>query len=96
VPANGDGQALAMADGLLYVGGHFTSIGTVAQPRSILAAVNPLTGDVDPSFRPRFVTTFPGIWALAASSTRLYAGGYFTGAGASPPRRFPYLAMFGS
>jgi len=95
VAANSDGQALAMADGLLYVGGHFTWIRSDAEPRIILAALNPGTGAVDPNFRPRFVTTYPGIWALAATSTRLYAGGYFTGAGASPPRRFPYLAMFG-
>lgn len=93
VTANGDAQALAMADGLLYVGGHFVSI--ARQSRIILAALNPLTGAVDPDFQPRFVTTWPGIWALAATSTRLYVGGQFTGAGASPPRQYPYFAMFG-
>ena len=95
VTANGDAQALAMADGMLYVGGHFTSIGRPVESRTILAALNPQTGALDPNFRPRFVTTYPGIWALAATSTRLYAGGHFTAAGASPPRRFPYFAMFG-
>jgi outer membrane protein assembly factor BamB len=94
VNANGDGQALAMADGLLYVGGHFSTIGRSAEPRSILAALNPLTGAIDPNFRPRFVTSFPGIWALAATSARLYVGGHFTAAGASPPKRYPYFAMF--
>jgi outer membrane protein assembly factor BamB len=95
VTANGDAQALALVDGLLYVGGHFVEIGNPRQPRTILAALNPVTGAVDPDFRPRFVTTWPGIWALAGTSQRLYAGGHFTGAGPSPPRRYPYFAMFG-
>lgn len=93
--ANGDAQALTMSDGLLYAGGHFVRIGSPAQPRTILAALNPANGAVDPAFSPRFVTTWPGIWALAATGTRLYVGGYFTGAGSSPPKRFPYFAMFG-
>lgn len=95
VPANGDAQALALADGLLYAGGHFGQIGSPAEPRSILAALDPATGALDPDFLPRFVTTYPGIWALEATSPTLYVGGHFTGAGASPPLRFPYLAMFG-
>ena len=64
-------------------------------PRTQLAALDPATGAIDPDFRPRFVDSYPGIWALAATSTRLYAGGYFSAAGASPPRQHPYFAMFG-
>lgn len=96
VTANGDAQALAMADGLLYAGGHFTGIDKDPRlPRTILAALDPVTGAVDPDFQPHFVTTWPGVWALDATSNRLYVGGHFTAAGPSPPKRFPYFAMFG-
>jgi hypothetical protein len=91
--ANGDAQALALVDGLLYAGGHFTEIAQPRVPRTILAALNPATGVVDPDFTPRFVTTWPGVWALHGTSEHLYVGGHFTGAG-PPPRRFPYFAMF--
>ena len=93
VTANGDAQALAFADGRLYAGGHFTWIG--GQQRSILAALNPSNGAIDREFTPRFVDSWPGIWALEATSTRLYVGGYFSAAGPTPPRRYPYFAMFG-
>ena len=96
VPANGDGQALTLAGGKLYAGGHFVEIGNdeLRVPRTQLAALDPATGAIDPVFRPRFVDSYPGIWALAATSTRLYAGGYFSAAGASPPKQHPYFAMF--
>jgi len=94
VTANGDAQALALVDGLLYVGGHFVEIGDPRQPRTILAALDPANGAIDPDFHPRFVTTYPGIWALAGTSSRFYAGGWFTAAGASPPKQHPYFAMF--
>jgi outer membrane protein assembly factor BamB len=96
VTANGDAQAVTLADGLLYVGGHFTEIGSPRVPRTILAALNPTNGAVDPEFAPRFVTTWPGIWALATTDSRLYAAGHFTAAGPSPPKQFPYFAMFAS
>lgn len=96
VRANGDAQALALADGVLYAGGHFAEIGTPREPRSILAALNPATGVLARTFKPRFVTSWPGIWALEATSSRLYVGGHFTAAGPTPPRRYPYLAMFGN
>ena len=93
--ANGDAQALAMSGGLLYAGGHFVEIGQPRQSRIILSALNPATGAVaDPGFAPRFVTTWPGVWALDATADRLYVGGYFTGAGTNQPREFPYFAMF--
>ena len=93
-PANGDAQALTIVDGLLYAGGHFVTIRN--QPRTILAALNPATGTVDPDFTPRFVTTWPGIWALDSTSSTLYVGGHFTAAGPTPPKRYPFFAMFGT
>jgi hypothetical protein len=62
----------------------------------ILAELDPATGAVDPDFRPKFVTTFPGIWALDATAAELYVGGAFTGAGTTQAWRYPYLAMFSS
>lgn len=96
ITANGDAQAVTVQDGLVYVGGHFSEIGAPRQPRKILAAVDPATGALDPGFTPKFVTSWPGIWALAASPSRLYVGGHFTAAGPTPPKRFPYFAMFGT
>jgi outer membrane protein assembly factor BamB len=90
--ANGDAQAVTLFDGRLWVGGHFTTIN--ALPRVTLAAFNPATGVLDP-VSARFVTTYPGIWALGSSSNRLYVGGHFTAAGPKP-NRFPYFAMFGA
>lgn len=96
ITANGDAQAVTVQDGLVYVGGHFSEIGAPRQPRKILAAVDPATGALDPGFTPKFVTSWPGIWGLAASASRLYVGGHFTAAGPTPPKRFPYFAMFGT
>lgn len=93
-PANGDAQALTFVDGLLYAGGHFVTIRN--QPRSILAALDPGTGTVNSAFTPRFVGSWPGIWALASTSSKLYVGGHFTAAGPTPPKRYPFFAMFGT
>jgi trimeric autotransporter adhesin len=92
VAANGDVQALATSGGVLYAGGHFGTIGN--QTHAILAALSETTGAVDATFNPRFVTHYPGIWALSATTSKLYAGGAFTAAGPTPPKRFPYFAMF--
>ncbi len=99
VHADGDVQALALApDGLLYLGGHFNQfVGSPSGPRRTqLAALWPRRGKLNSKFHPRMYTPYPGVWALAATSTRLYAGGSFTGVrsqGSSNDE--PYLAMFG-
>ncbi|MFY9915545.1 MAG: LamG-like jellyroll fold domain-containing protein, partial [Nocardioidaceae bacterium] len=98
VHADGDVQALAIApDGLLYLGGHFNQfVGNAGQKRHQLAAVRPATGKVNRKFHPHMVTPYPGVWALAATSTRLYAGGSFTGVRSQGTNNNePYLAMFG-
>lgn len=98
--ANGDSQALTLApDGLLYVGGHFgtVTIKGVTTARTIVAAFD-VTGTtpVLQPFSARFVTTYPGVWAMASTTSRLYVGGYFTAAGdkVNGQNVHPYLAFF--
>ncbi len=98
VHADGDVQALAIGSGgLLYLGGHFNKfVGSGSTERTLLAAVRRPTGKVNGGFHPKLYKSYPGVWALAATSTRLYAGGSFTGVrshGAN--NNEPYLAMFG-
>ena len=96
--ANGDAQALTFVAGptpRLYAGGHFTTVR--GQPRTIVAELNPSNGALE-AFSARFVTTYPGVWALASTSSRLCVGGHFTAAGPKVNNRnlYPYFAMFGN
>jgi len=88
--ADGDVQAVTVAGGLLYLGGHFRQFNR--QPRAQLAAVVPVTGAVDPGFAPEMKASYPGVWALTASSDRLYAAGDFEGV--VRRGRSPYFAVF--
>lgn len=91
--ANGDAQALALADGWVYVGGHFNGDGAFAgEFRTQLAAVRQDNGRVT-DFAPTMYRSYPGVWALTAVSEALYAGGHFNGAGAR--QESPYFARFG-
>ncbi|SEK38780.1 PQQ enzyme repeat-containing protein [Blastococcus sp. DSM 46786] len=91
---NGDTQALTLApDGRLYVGGHFVSVGGVTRmlvAEFDVSGTKPVLGP----FSANFVTVWPGVWAMASSSSRLYVGGDFTQAGTQ--KKFPYFAMFPS
>jgi hypothetical protein len=82
--------ALAYANGVLYVGGEFTSVrppgdplGTGEVPRTYLAAFNSTTGALITSFNPTFGNTAgasnPGVYSLAVSpdGSTLYVGGTF-------------------
>ncbi len=85
---NGIVFAMAYADGVLYVGGQFTSVrpprrslGTGEVARSYLAAFNSTTGALITSFNPTITGTSasPGVYSLAVSpdGKTLYAGGTF-------------------
>jgi methionine-rich copper-binding protein CopC len=90
---NGDSQAVTLApNGRVYVGGHFVTI--QGQTRMLVAEfdVSGKTPVLGP-FSAKFVTSYPGVWALASTGSRLYAGGDFTQAGSL--KKFPYFAMFG-
>jgi hypothetical protein len=95
---NGDSQAVTLApDGHVYVGGHYVrvTIRGVVYDRMLVSEwdVSGTTPVIQP-FSTRFVTSYPGVWAMASTNARLYVGGDFTQAGAQ--KRFPYFAMFPS
>jgi hypothetical protein len=96
---NGDSQAVTLSpDGHVYVGGHFTTvkIGGVTYSR-ILVAEFDVSGSKPTlqGFSARFVTTYPGVWAMASTSSYLYVGGAFTAAGPkiNGSNAYPYFAI---
>src|SRR3954447_1442800 len=93
---NGDSQAVTLApDGHVYVGGHFVTV--AGQTRMLVAEfdVSGSTPALGP-FSTRFVTSYPGVWALASTSGRLYVGGDFTAAGSKVNNQnaYPYFTLF--
>ena len=89
--ADGDVQAVAVADGVLYAGGHFR-LQFDGLPRTQLAAVNPATGAVVQGFAPKLVKSYPGVWALASTPDHLHVGGDFEGV--VNRGRSPFYARF--
>lgn len=82
--ANGTVYALAAPpDGsTLFAGGAFTNI--AGTPRNRVAALNPATGQVIPTWS---ANASSNVRALAASSSRLYLGGDFTSVRGQPRTR---------
>ena len=83
---NGNVTGIGVADGVLYIGGHFTGYDgpipgnnflTLVATRDKLAAVDAATGQTLYSWNPS-VNTNLGIEALATTSTRVAIGGEFT------------------
>ena len=77
-------RALAAHGNTVFVGGDFTQIG--GQAHASLAALDPVTG----SALPWGPDPDQSVWALDASSDRLFAGGYFQAA-----EWTPHLAVMG-
>jgi hypothetical protein len=75
--SDGDVQSLAVLDGRLYLGGHFTLLGGVTY--RYFASYNLATNRLDPQWVP-LGDGHAGPWALMGdpSHRRLYAGGDFT------------------
>jgi beta-propeller uncharacterized protein DUF5122 len=69
-------HSLAVKDGKVFIGGHFTAVG--GEPRHNLAAVSATDGSVDP-FAPQLSKTngTPYVNALLAGNSQLYVGGWF-------------------
>jgi hypothetical protein len=78
--ADGDVQAVAVANDVVYAGGHFAAKFAGAD-RAQLAAVKATTGAVT-AFAPKMLgNAKPGVWALAAEPDALFVGGGHTGVG---------------
>src|SRR5262252_6192684 len=71
-------NAVAVLDGVVYLGGSFSSV--QGQARSCLAALNARTGEVLP-WNPGATNI---VWSLAAGEGSAYAGGVFGAVGGEP------------
>ena len=73
--AAGDAQAVAVMDGRVFVGGHFSRL--AGKTRYKVAAILPGSGKLDPRWAPR---VNKGVWAITPDPGRgkLYIGGQFT------------------
>lgn len=71
---NGNPQAVAVVDGVVYIGGHFTE--ALGQRRRKAAAFDAMTGAMS-SWAPEFDSP-QGIEALVSIGSELWAGGTFT------------------
>lgn len=80
-------HTLAHAGGKLFVGGRFGAV--AGQARKNLAAVDPGTGAVDPSFQPNPAGI---VWGSDTHGSQLYVGGAFTKMNRQDRR---YLAALG-
>ena len=83
VATNGDVEALAVSSSILYVGGHFTSVG--ASTRHHLAALRTSGGALQ-SWAPDANGVF-GAFGAAISSSRVAFGGEFTTIGGAAHQR---------
>lgn len=84
VSGNGNVQAVAIANGTVYAGGHFSSlrVGSTTVIRRKLAAFDLATGALL-SWAPT-VNSALGVFALAPQSDHLWAGGDFTAVDGQP------------
>lgn len=87
VTADGDVQAVAYHDGVVYAGGHFGPTFDHS-PRHQLAAVQASNGNLLPFSPPFTGADSPGTWALVADSDYLRVGGAFRGIQTGPQRRY--------
>ncbi|MEP6758536.1 MAG: hypothetical protein ABJB55_05020 [Actinomycetota bacterium] len=72
VTADGDVQACTWANGLVYIGGHFTSLAHIG--RSQIGAADAATGALD-AWAPNLNGS---IWTMAADGAAVHLGGTFT------------------
>jgi hypothetical protein len=81
-------MTLALGEGTVYAGGHFTQIG--GQPRSKVAALDPITGVATAwnlgTLGAPYIGYDPSVWCLAVSGSTVYVGGEFASIGSQPRR----------
>jgi Domain of unknown function (DUF5122) beta-propeller len=83
---NGDVQAMAVYNGTLYAGGHFSLMG--GQTRHRLVAVDPATGTIDSQWTPNVSAEGSGIWGMTSYGQHLFVGGDFLSISGLPQARF--------
>src|SRR5262249_17007254 len=83
---DGDDQAIAVAGGLVYVGGHFGPRFDGAN-RHQLAVLDEDTGNLQSYSLPFTGNDHPGLWALSVEPNALRIGGGFAMSG-TPIRRY--------
>ena len=88
---DGNVQAVALSDGVLYAGGHFGPTFADAT-RHQLAAVDAATGALLPWDAALGGNDYPGVWALSAGPDFLRVGGGFTTVGGVPHARYAEFA----
>ena len=102
--ADGDSQAIAVADGKVYVAGHFeaicgpegatsingTTVCITATARYAFSAFDPATGALDSQWAPKAQPVGVNAWELASDARRgrIYTGGDFTGVSGRVHHRF--------
>lgn len=72
---DGDLQGIALLNGVLYVGGHFTKFGGVA--RHHMAALDPVTGALRSDWQGTANSSL-GVFSMLGFGSHLYIGGDFT------------------
>lgn len=73
---NGNVQAIAFTGDRVIIGGHFVSVNPNT-PRARIAALDPATGAVDPTWNPGMEGNWGGPWAMVVESNHLWVGGEF-------------------
>jgi hypothetical protein len=76
VQTSGDTQAIAVSATEVYIGGHFSWIGSNKFKRGRLGSVSPVDGSTT-SWNPQAGTSYMGIWSLLVTDGSLHVGGDF-------------------
>jgi hypothetical protein len=76
VKTSGDTQAIAVSQTEVYIGGHFSWIGSNKFKRGRLGSVSSVDGSTT-TWNPQAGTSHMGIWALLLADTSLHVGGDF-------------------
>jgi hypothetical protein len=91
---NDEVQAVAVANGRIYIAGTFTQLrspnGSQTVTRNRIAALDAATGTVDATFIPNADNTVSAL-AVSADGSTVYAGGSFATIGGAPRRRLAAL-----
>lgn len=74
---SGNTQAIAVSQGELYMGGHFSGFQAYGIKRPFLASVNPANG-VPTTWDPKTLGGKMGVWALMIEGSHVHAGGVFS------------------